>query len=475
MKKILYIGILGAALTFTSCKGFLDINQNPNYPTVVTVESLLPAAMQYSYGNLGYEMQLIGSIWSQHYTQCSSTNQYYSIMNNRLEYSSGEFAAVWRTYYGRAIPTLLQIVTDADAEGKFNYSYVAKILMAFNLHILNSTFDQITFEEAFQGDDNLTPAFHSSAESYKIILDLLKDVRQNYDLEELGGIDGSYPLGNNDYLFKGNLDSWAQFANTLYLKMLLRDFTANKTEIEALLTEDNFLAVDARFNIFVNSITKMNPLYESDRKMLNTPNNLRASGSYSFFLKANADPRLATFGATGVDFGGYAIPENSSRVVLAATDPVYLTSLAETYFLKAEIYARLAKPVDAKANYDLGVTAAFDRWGFKDKAAAFLAAGGAYEFNAAASTEEMIEQVIIQKWIAAIRSQAWDSWFDINRTGYPKHGEGELLNTYSGVLPAGHYPTRFLYPKISSDFNANTPAVKPIDSKLWWHKGYTNN
>jgi hypothetical protein len=92
----------------------------------------------------------------------------------------------------------------------------------------------------------------------------------------------------------------------------------------------------------------------------------------------------------------------------------------------------------------------------------------------------MLESIWRQKWIAAVRSQGWESFLDSNRTGFPKAGLvtsldpgyviGDFAPSINSVLPAGEFPRRLIYPKSSSDYNPNTPVVKPIQTKQWWHK-----
>ena len=154
-----------------------------------------------------------------------------------------------------------------------------------------------------------------------------------------------------------------------------------------------------------------------------------------------------------------------------------LNFCAQCSFLKAEAYTRLSNADKAKENYNKGVTLAFERWG-KD-ASSFIADGGAYAFNSK-DQQSMLTSILTQKWIAATRCQAWDSWFDINRTGIPALGTtfpdeegyvwGNLTPCIGSALGAGEYPRRLLYPKGSSDYNTNTPPVIPLQEKQWWHK-----
>ena len=197
----------------------------------------------------------------------------------------------------------------------------------------------------------------------------------------------------------------------------------------------------------------------------------------------------------GMPQGGYtlgaAYGNKTSRALLAATDPVYFMSFAEISFLKAEANVLLNNTADAKTNYDKGVTAAFDRCkGAKDKdgkdvfpsvfdVSTFIGAGKVYEFNQT-STTTMLESIWRQKWVAAVRCQAWEAFNDVNRTGYPKIGTvnsqdplyviGNLAPSINSVLGGVEIPRRLIYPKTSSDYNTNTPIALPINTKLWWHK-----
>ena len=209
------------------------------------------------------------------------------------------------------------------------------------------------------------------------------------------------------------------------------------------------------------------------------------------YLKKYEDPRLNDFYSPNTDGSGettalkYGDRPNSVAVTtrmisvakLGPTDPVYFMSAAEVAFLQAEAYARLNDVAKAKVAYEQGVNYAFERWGYS--AAEFVSEGAPYAFD---STDQnsMLTSILTQKWIASTRCQAWDAWFDINRTGIPvlgtKHVDeegyiwGQLTPCIGSALAPGEYPRRLLYPKSSSDYNPNTPAVVPLAEKQWWHK-----
>jgi hypothetical protein len=477
MKNLVWSGILILALAFSGCDDFLDINRNPNNLNEASINSILPAGQVYSTGALGYTTQLVGSFWVQHYTQNTSANQYNNLLSYNLDYTHTFMTAPWLTLYRQTIPSLRDLKAQAEKEGELYGAYIAvsEIMEAFNWHILNSLYDRICYAEGQMGEANLNPKFETAEESYSAVLVLFEKILL-YDAGRLQvAADGTFAGLGKDMIFDGDMEAWLKFANTVYLKMLLRDFTANRVKIQAVL--DGSLGLldeysgDAKYDRFENLPDKSNPLYEGDRRQLNSTANIRGCSSLIDYLNANSDPRVEAFfepdGNDGYSGGQFSTGASgtSSRARLDALDPVYFASVAEACFLKAEAYARLNNAADAKASYDAGVIAAFDRWELDGST--FVDAGGDYEFRNG-TVEEMIEQIMIQKWIASARCQAWDAWFDLNRTGYPKRGE--ILQAHSGSLEPGTYPQRFLYPGNTIDYNSNHPEAVKMNVKLWWQK-----
>lgn len=497
MKKIAILGVLLSALALSGCKDFLDINQNPNFPETAEVEQLLPAALLHSSVALGNNMMLVGGFWAQHFVHSSTTNQYNSERSFDMQASNDQFSRVWSRYYSFSIPAYLEIRDKAEELGAnyLNYKAMAEIMMAYDLHILNSLFDKVAIDEGFRGNE--APTFQDGKVVYDKILAQLEAVLA-YDMDALKTAAKLSDPGNSDYLFfrlggEDGIVSWMKFANTLYLKLLMRDFETNRAKITAVLADTagiGFLDAasgDAAVAVFEDVSGKSNPLYEMDRRMLNTNQNLRACDRIVTPMVDAGDPRVEDLfdvlakdhddnpetpdslyyagGTYGVNAGNTA----ASRITLAATDPVYFSTVAEACFLQAEAYARLGDAAGAKTNYDLGVAAAFARFGHD--ATSFTATGGDYEFIAT-TEDERIAKIMFQKWLASIHSLPWDAWMDQLRTGYPERGlpVGEGWSDYSGVLNVGSWPARYLYPQRSSDFNPNTPPVVPLTEKMWWHK-----
>jgi hypothetical protein len=503
MRKLYYFLIVFFSLILNSCE--LDINKDPNFPEDVSADKYISSGQMWAASAIGSDLQLLGGMWAQHFAQNANSNQYTNIDSYNLPNSSAYITRSWSALYAGALPDFQIAIQKSEVSGDWHYWMISKIMTAYCYHILTDAYGNIPFSEALDFDNHKNPVFDDAKTVNKGIIALLDEAITKQTEAAL-----KIPMGNADFVFGGDITMWVKFAKSLKLKILMRDpdFASNKTAIQALLTEDNLLSADCRITVFSDLENKSNPLYENDRRKLGTTQNIRASSTISLYLLQNNDPRAAVlmeraetpdpvFGSyVGLPQGGYtlgsAYGKKTSRVLLKADDPVYFMSLAEVEFLKAEAFVLLNNQANAKTHYENGVAAAFNRWrGAKDLAGIetvfpadvnvnnFIGDGKPYEFNQTSQTK-MLESIWRQKWVAAIRSQEWEAFLDINRTGYPKAGQvnsqdpayitGNLAPSINSVLQAGEFPRRLLYPKTSSDYNINTPVVIPIQTKLWWHK-----
>jgi len=483
MKKFRKLGYIALASTFWlgSCAKSLDINIDPYDPSEqdATPELLFPSGVTYSAAKIGGDLQLIGAYWSQHYTQSNTASQYQNIDSYALTNQS--YNGIWSNLFGGGMKDLQIAKVKAEAAGQWNYYVTSSIMLAFDYHVLVDLYGDLPITEGLQGNQGVfTPKWDNGKTANGLIVGQLEAAIAKVDQAKAAA-----PMGINDFIFAGNMDNWRKFAKSLKLKVLMRDFTANNDAIAALLNENDLLKMDAKMTAFEDLVNKSNPLYEAERRTLGGPN-IRASRTLLSYLQKNEDPRIVDFYELASNGRYESLPQGnfdaatsvlSSRALLAPGDPVYFMSLAELEFLQAEAYVRLDEMTKATAHYNAGVTAAFTRWG--KNAAPFIANEGKYVFKLG-SEQSMIEQIIVQKWIAAVRCQAWDSFYDQNRTGFPRVStvEAESPNYVPGYytasvnssLPGNKLPRRLAYPKNSSDFNPNTPQVVPINTKMWWHK-----
>lgn len=509
-QKYIYTGLLAALLvgtSLTSCDGYLDINDNPNYPTKVNVSALLPSACASTVAQLGWNGTTIGTMWLQHTTQGNSTNQYNTLVNYSLSVSS--FNPLFTNAYANTLPDLAEIVKQSEAEGAWNYWVIAKVLMAYNFQMLTDLYEDIPFTEALDIQKYPYPKYDDSKTVvYPGILAMVNEAIA----KEADALAPTNPtIGKYDMFMKGDIKRWIGFAKNLKLKILMRDFTTNRTAIETLLAEGGLYEADCAMTVFEDASNKGNPFFEYNIRQLNTKENVRACHTLTEYLLTYNDPRIvnlyertAASGTTeGLPYGKLyeglpcgtkptttLVPlGQSSRYKQAYSDPVYLMNHAEILLLEAEAYARLGNSNQAKEKYEAGVTAAFNRWKESaNQAATFLAPGGAYAFDNS-SMDSMLKGILTQKWVSYAGANSLDGVFDRNRTGIPSistaltvrvsnaPGKRELTPGYvlgtlvapgTTVLDTDVFPRRMLVPTASSQYNPNAPETKDLDEPMWW-------
>ncbi len=202
---------------------------------------------------------------------------------------------------------------------------------------------------------------------------------KNFDKEDLENPE------SNDLIFNGDMDLWKEYANTLKLKLYLRQSEARpevtRAGIEELFSEDvSFLSEDAYFVYFQDQSGSRNPLYATEIVAYgNNPNLVLSNTLYSyldsigdfnrlnymFYLPEDGDQHKA------LAQGNYNDPDepagtNSSsysKPIILPTTPVYLMSFTESCLLQAEAMIRYNQGSysEAKGKYDDGVTSAYLR------------------------------------------------------------------------------------------------------------------
>lgn len=505
-RKILNIGLAVGLMFASSCDSFLDVNNDPNNPNKVPAEKVFPAAVVSTASVVGGDYAILGGIWSQYWTQSNSANQYKSI--DTYDLRTTDFQNRWAELYAGALNDYKYVKDQATATGDGNLNLMATVMEAYTYQVLTDLYDEIPFTEALQGSKNITPAFDPGQTVYDGLI-----VRINEALAKASG--GSSPVADNDVVFGGNMSNWIQYANTLKLKIYLRQSEARPSVAEAgvraLYTNPNFLNTSAAVDIFTNTTSKRNPLFEQDQSpALNSDQNLRASRTLFTFLEANNDNRMealympASNGVQkGLEQGGFNIPSSEvaptsvSRARISPVAPVYFISEAESYFLQAEAIVRGWGTGDAKALYDAGVKTSFaqlaaltptftklplPRYAPTQKVADSLLATS-YAFPTTGTTDDKIKAIITQKWVAlAGTTQGIEAFFERNRTGIPKTSSvsrsttagyvpGEFIFSIQAVTPTGKFARRLLTPENELTRNPKSQsALKPITTKVWWAK-----
>lgn len=472
---------------------WLDVNTDPNNPASATAELVFPAGVLSGGAVVGGYYNLIGGMWSQYWTQSNAANQYRSYDQYLVQ--SGDFNDQWLEMYAGCLNDLRYIIEESFSAGDSSFAYMATVAQVYFWQVMTDFHGDIPYTEALGGlKDNLSPKFDSQESIYDDLIKRLDDAMPaDFTPLTAGQIKA-------DYLFGGDLDKWVAFANTLKLKIYLRQMYIRpqvaQTGVEKLYADGaTFLSEDAGLDIFENAENKDNPLYASNVRKLNVATNLKVSSTLFRYFEANSDPRLGYIvnsdfaGTVPQPQGGFNIPSTDldpptvAVYDVNATTPVYFISEVESYLLQAEAIARGWGTGDDEALYNAAVGAELTRKGFSADVATLVGDGLAYDYPQAGTFEAKQEAIMMAKWAAFSGTQGLEAFLERNRTGYPVassvpswDSNGHNTTTYVGGqftyslegTTSGVFPTRMIYPQDEVQLNTNFPGQTAVTDPVWW-------
>ncbi len=494
MKKV----FLSAAVLLTgltACRDLAEINIDPNRVTETHPQLQLTQiqwdAFRYG-GGTGplYVMKMLVQ------TDGESSGQYY-------KWDRSDFSA-----YSR-MRDVTKMIEEAERIGIPAYTALGKFFRAYYFFNLTMTFGDVPYSEALLGEKQETyspPAYDPQKEIFKGIL---------AELDQANTIlSGENTIIAGDIIYRGDVSKWRKLVNAFRLKVLM---TLSRKE------GDSDLNVRSAFEGIVSS----QPLLtgnEDDAQLvfLDQQNNRYpdfnssgfGSGMYidSTFIRRlqdRKDPRLFIYctqtknaedaGKAVSDFSAYeggdpaapyaevntkAANGNTSKVKERyhkdpTAEPYVLLGYSEQQLIMAEAVVRGWVSGDATRYYNEGVKASFKFYETYAKGlSAYVtpAVAEAYlslavnDLSKAATTEEKIEKIIMQRYLRSYFQSGLTAFFDHLRTGYP-----------SFRRPAGVFiPFRWMYPQ--AEYNTNTQNVSAaiksqfgegndrISAQPWWVK-----
>jgi hypothetical protein len=472
--KIVAVSLALTALSTSCGEDFLDVNTDPNNPSDATLDLVFPAGVSSVAFTLGGQWQILGSLWSQHWTQSTGANQYAVIDDYNI--TESYYDRQYSELYSGALNDLDFVSKKAEEEENWNYYLMAEVMKAYTYQVLVDFYDQVPYTEALRGSEDPTPVFDDG----QLIYDDLIARIDNALAKDRGTITSTAP-GADDLVFKGDMDSWVKFANTLKLKIFMRQTEArpsvSESGISALFGSGvEFLDVDAEMSDYIDVEDFRNPYFAVQVSPAGVGRgnvDVAASNTLLNTLLASADPRVdaifntpaAGGGHAGLDQGDYTnssflTHNNLSQPAIGPAHPVVFISAAESKFLQAEAVERYGVAGDAQALYEEGIEANFAKHGVTG-ADALYAPGEVYEYGGVAS-------IIFQKWIACANFNSIESHFERLRTGLP-----DILTITPNNITGGVFPRRLPY--TSTEIANNTDNLnaiggqKSVIQRTWWN------
>jgi hypothetical protein len=527
MRKLFKIFILGTiVLSASSCKKYLDINENPNKATTNTPDLVMPQALATTANVMvsyniqgawegGYQANAggvggWGTVWSYNYTTATNTGLWTGVYDNANDYQY-----------------IIDNTSTTDNSAYFNAA--ARIMKSFLFIKLVDQYGNVPYVEALKGPLAITPKYDKDSDIYKLVYDELTAAIATIDANA-----ASTSVKNiGDIMFTGDMTKWRAFANTLRLKILVRSkgtvidsFVTGKTLTGGFLTDDamvnpGYSAVAGQTNnMFANfAFTATSAAGGLGGQEIPTPwilsfyngiklsDGKRGAAIYKNFaagttaknqLGVDVEPidRSPGFGSawfSGTALTGAAASASTGIGVLKGINAgVPLILAAESYFLQAEANLNGIGGVTTAytTSFNAGIVASFN---YLYKNAAGVVTGtpatdaASYQainsgplgylanINIAATPAQRLEAIITQKYIAVNFINSEEGYADFRRTGYPAIVNGSTANTLSFASTksqstrADKLPVRQQYPASEYQLNSNNvPTVNQFTDKVFW-------
>jgi hypothetical protein len=494
------------ALVGSACKeSFFDINTNPNTLPTASPSFVFTNALNTTSTNMIGPNET-GTYWSGQWTQgngyiISTTLFAYNFTNGDFNY--------WDGYYDN-LQDYQFVINNAD---NYNQKYLkgpAKVMKAMIFQQLVDMYGNVPYSDALKGTEVLAPKFDDQKAIYESLITLLDEA-----IVDLKANPFASAFTGSDIVFKGNTTKWAQFANSLKMRILIRQSkisgrdTYIKTEINKIVTEGSGFITGEEVgaggsSFYLATAGKLNPIYDrwgydangAKRALNNYPrptkfliDGLKAAGdtlrlkriAYAIGGENGSSPGVSiakevAANYNGTPFGvssGY-LPANTSSVgpsLLVKGEynrPYILMTASEVQFLLAEAkqrYSDVALPNTAKAYFEEGIKQSFRVLGANVAGAEAFKGSKINNYDWDASTDKLAA-IATQKWIALTNYSGLESWAEYRRTNLP------VTPQSIQIVGETKRPLRFFYPNTELGSNgANVKAQGTIDvfaTKLFW-------
>jgi hypothetical protein len=344
--KILFKVLAAAALTTaaSSCKSFLDINENPNNPTAVTADAILAQALTTTAGNYTGNSPSYNSYasWAASYWGKTGVVSGYG-EELTYNYSSSYYAGLFENTFDNIQD--YQLIQNQAISGYPYHAAIARIMKVYNYLLLVDEYGDIPYSQATQGLGNTSPKYDKAQDIYKDLLVQLAGAITDINTTDASATATFTPraVAAEDIVFQGNMPRWKRFANSLQLRILMRESQTGDAALNATVAQqlaalqtatDGFITADvvAQPNYVQNS-GQQNPLY--NRYAYTAAGTGATERSYQIptqyiinQYQSNNDPRLSQLYSTGARFvngkpvtGLYigAVPGESNSPIFTAT------------------------------------------------------------------------------------------------------------------------------------------------------------
>ncbi len=448
MKNIKYILYILCSLFLFSCEDSLEeVNIDPNNPTKVTLNLLLPDLQTQAAFNEGTNPNRVAGIVTQQLIGLDAQQLGY----NGYILNSSTMNNYWNTGLYAGALRGADVIINASADRPF-YGSVAKIYMANELGKATSMFGDMPYSQAFQGTDNLKPAYDTQESIYNSVQTLLDEA-----ISELAA--GSAGYFGGDLIFDGDADSWTKVARGLKARYYLQTSKRNGGDFQNALTNASMSFTSNEEASGFKFGTSETANWALAKFGIERPSTLGVDPSFAESL--NDDPRqslLTSFDGTQWTFFDGA----EGDLVWGRSDAtVPIISYVELKFIEAEALAQ------TNGDGSAALKAAIDA------SMALTGAVDTIDYAVNASADASVENIVTEAYKAYFGFNFHESWSNWRRTGFPALTPSAACGD-NGFNPTCSVPQRYLYAeseKQTNSENVNAAIASQggelLDDKLW--------
>jgi hypothetical protein len=473
-KLILSLFVAGSV---ASCgDNYFDVNDSQTSPTFSTPELSLPVAQKYSVDVYqgGYNSyNTLGNLWA--YTWAAGGDFIFFTDETLYQVNSTFRTGMFNNTY--LLPLRNYDVIEKNTDPQYsNYVAIAKIMKAYHYQNLVDAYGDVPYFEALQGAANTTPAYTPAKEIYD---DLIVQLTAAQDLISGATATTLIPSSLVDVMNGGDMNKWSRFANSLKLRILLRQSNLPVTDFSSVNNGIGF--INATENVtcnpgYLNDTNKQNPYFAAfGLTVAGDPaanRNATRVTPFALSLVPATDGRRSRLFAPSTSGGNFTgIEQNSNggataatragvgpAILISSSQDAILMSGSESAFLQAEAVIRGRIAGNAQALTAAAIQASFD----------FLGATGAA--SVIAEYDGSIQFVITQKFVANMHLNGFENYTEFRRTGFPAVPVAGIVGSPTTPI-APNTPVRLLYPSSEINTNPNVPTQVVQDAftnKIFW-------
>mgnify|MGYP001182291212 CR=1 FL=1 len=467
--KLRFILLLIITGVFTSCENYLDINTDPNNPTMVPVKGLMSVGSMRTAsntaavaGNTAYFVQYLAGP-----NAGGNTDTHQEINAN------GTWVAIYNV-----LSNLSDMEKMAEEQGATNYVGAAKIMKAINLALLVDTWNDVPYSDAFFVQ-SIKPKYDNGQQLYTEVFKLLSD-----GIASLQKSGSTLTMGADDFMFGGNISRWIKTGYALqarYLNHLSKTSAYDPNAILAAISNGLQSNADDAKVVFSNEVRNPWGVVSINQAGLVldgwiSEQIVEAMDGTTFGV---VDPRMdfmfsktqkgvfrGTKNGAGRDPDVFDLRLDASTLVentfyANRSSPVLVITFAEQKFIEAEAQLKLNNKGAAYAAYLAGIRAHMDMLSVN------AGSRDAYINNPAVSVGEAnitLDLIMKEKYIALYLSP--ETWNDARRYNF-RYKDMTIPAQLNPALN-GQYSRRLQY--TSSEFQTNSDNVPKvtISDRVWW-------